>query len=346
MNSMNVFSSTINDSFGYEEIEWKNNKYLVDFNSNESVTKFLTIITGEQTLTSCLSSLAKFNDAPDFLNKLIELIPGSVLADTQYSKYHENIGNGNWVLFRKDLFKEKKKNNSFCIGYIGEGTSLDNPEQPINMSAMYSMCSDRTLEHADLTEWDVSNVVDLSSVFAYCDSLEDVNLSTWNVENATEMSHMFDGCRNLKSIDLTTWNVQSLMYANGMFFDCVSLENVKLNNWNTQALKAADWMFCNCKKLQQLDLHSWDTRSLVDISSMFFGCRKLHKLNVSGWNTENLHEVANAFSECNELYSLDLSSWHPKILGSTEKIFKDCDLLKTTHNDKFDKILEETRCQK
>lgn len=41
MNRMDVFSSAINESFNYNEIEWQGNSYLVDFTNRNSLAKFI-----------------------------------------------------------------------------------------------------------------------------------------------------------------------------------------------------------------------------------------------------------------------------------------------------------------
>ena len=91
MDKMGIFSDTINESFGYREIEWKGNTYMVDFDSKDSVEKLLFLITGKSNLDDCLSSLINLSNQPEFLNKLISAISSKILVEitfksnTQYS---------------------------------------------------------------------------------------------------------------------------------------------------------------------------------------------------------------------------------------------------------------------
>ena len=50
-----------------------------------------------------------------------------------------------------------------------------------------------------LSDWDVSNVVNMESMFEDCSGLLDSSdLSGWNVSNVTHMEDMFKGCKSLE----------------------------------------------------------------------------------------------------------------------------------------------------
>jgi Mycoplasma protein of unknown function, DUF285 len=78
-----------------------------------------------------------------------------------------------------------------------------------------------------MSEWDVSGVVDFSSVFSQYrnDGLRLVrfgDLSGWDVSNGTDFCNMFQGCRNFRGgTVLSRWNVAKGTNFHGMFGDCV-----------------------------------------------------------------------------------------------------------------------------
>ena len=47
--------------------------------------------------------------------------------------------------------------------------------------------------HGHINTWDVSNVTDMSEMFAGCSSFNQP-LGSWDVSNVTDMSKMFDEC--------------------------------------------------------------------------------------------------------------------------------------------------------
>ena len=76
---------------------------------------------------------------------------------------------------------------------------------------------------------DTSEITDMSDLF-YDSKFEETNIdvSEWNVSNAVDMSFMFDDCLNL-NCDLSKWNVKNVKYTNRMFANCNSLK--KLPTW-------------------------------------------------------------------------------------------------------------------
>ena len=53
--------------------------------------------------------------------------------------------------------------------------------------------------NSDLSEWDVSNVTNMTFMFRYCEKFNS-DLSEWDVSRVKEMNHMFDNCNSLKNI--------------------------------------------------------------------------------------------------------------------------------------------------
>ena len=53
--------------------------------------------------------------------------------------------------------------------------------------------------NSDLSNWDVSNVENMSGIFEECENFN-CNLSKWDVSSVKNMVEMFDGCKSLKQI--------------------------------------------------------------------------------------------------------------------------------------------------
>ena len=50
-------------------------------------------------------------------------------------------------------------------------------------------------KYIDISDWNVSNVTNMESMFYECKKLESVgDISSWNVSNVTDMIYMFYGC--------------------------------------------------------------------------------------------------------------------------------------------------------
>ena len=78
---------------------------------------------------------------------------------------------------------------------------------PTNLSAAFSGCRALTTIN-NVSSWDVSNIYNLSNMFADCTNLT-MNISSWDTSKATNMIGMFAYCKNI-NMDLSGWNVSKV----------------------------------------------------------------------------------------------------------------------------------------
>ncbi len=109
-------------------------------------------------------------------------------------------------------------------------------------------------------------------------------LTNWNTSNVTNMSYMFANCVRLTNIKaLTTWDISNVTDMSYMFCRCYNLTNIDaLINWDTANVTNMSYMFANCSSLVSLDLSDWDTSNVADAAFMFNGCSNLHSVVVAG----------------------------------------------------------------
>ena len=65
-------------------------------------------------------------------------------------------------------------------------------------------------------------------MFGNCENF-DADLSNWNVRKVKDMSGMFFYCTKFKGIGLEKWNVKNVKNIDFMFEECPSIE--KLPSW-------------------------------------------------------------------------------------------------------------------
>ena len=83
------------------------------------------------------------------------------------------------------------------------------------------------LESVDLTEFDSSNVTDMSYMFYNCSSIKTMNLTgSFDVSKVTNFSGTFYNCSSLTDLNITTWQTNSATTFNSMFRNCSSLEHI------------------------------------------------------------------------------------------------------------------------
>ena len=115
-------------------------------------------------------------------------------------------------------------------------------------SFMFNNC--RNLTHiSGLRNLDTSNVINMSSMFSYCDKLISLDLSRFDTSNVADMKCMFSRCRSLQKLDLSNFDTSNVWNINEIFYGCSNLEKLKFS--------------INCKNIN------------CSMSNMFTGCRKL-----------------------------------------------------------------------
>ena len=123
------------------------------------------------------------------------------------------------------------------------------------------------IEKIDLSEYDTSNIVDMSLMFANC--YYDIDLSKFDTRNVTNMCCMFGCSPKLVELDLSSFDTSKVEYV--------------------------QYMFCGCSSLVRLDLSKFDAKSFQDYENMFIDCGKLTyikcKRSFKEWCIKNQDEI-------------------------------------------------------
>ena len=130
-----------------------------------------------------------------------------------------------------------------------------------------------SLVSLDVSNWDVSNVIDMRYIFRGCTSLANlIGIESWNTNNLTNGADMFAECHNLTSLDLSKWGTGNLSTMYDMFWDCTSLKTLDVSGVNVNSVINLDWTFSDCISLETLKLNGWkinDTIADGDINEIF-----------------------------------------------------------------------------
>ncbi len=82
----------------------------------------------------------------------------------------------------------------------------------------------------DVSNFDTSNVTDMSSMFDGCESLQKLDVSNFDTSNVTDMYGMFYNCSSLQELDVSIFDTSNVTDMSAMFFSCTALKNVYVSN--------------------------------------------------------------------------------------------------------------------
>ena len=163
------------------------------------------------------------------------------------------------------------ENSTSMFSGMSSLTSLDlsnfNTSNVTNMSSMfYNM---RNLTSLDLSNFDTSKVTSMASMFSGMSSLTLLNLSSFDTSKVTNMRYMFHGMSNLITLDLSNFNTSNVTLMNYMFSGMSNLAMLDLSNFNTSNVVDMWGMFAYAPSLTSLDLSNFDTSNVTNMRSMF-----------------------------------------------------------------------------
>ncbi|BAX79361.1 BspA family leucine-rich repeat surface protein [Labilibaculum antarcticum] len=142
--------------------------------------------------------------------------------------------------------------------------------EPPNLSLVKDMSwmfRDATRLDADVNEWDVSSVTNMSYMFVGATSFTGKGIDKWDVGNVNKMYEMFGSAKKFDA-DLSGWNPISVTDMGYMFFFAESFQGVGLNNWNVSTVSNMKYMFSAANSFIG-DISNWNVSNVTQMDNMF-----------------------------------------------------------------------------
>lgn len=174
-----------------------------------------------------------------------------------------------------------------------------------NMYGMFYLT--KTIKTLNVTNWDTSNVTDMSWLFSQA-GVSELDVSRWNTAKVTSMYQTFNGTGNLLELDLSRWNTSNVTNMS-LMFGYSAIQKLNLGNFDTSKVTTMLGMFALTKSLKTIgNTGHWDTSNVTDMSWLF-SQSGVSELEVSRWNTTKVTTMYEAFNGTGYLSELDLSRW-------------------------------------
>jgi len=159
---------------------------------------------------------------------------------------------------------------------------------------------------ADLNFIDVSKITDMSKLFSldivipgvnheWLKKVRNIKIDKWDVSNVTDMSWMFADCINL-DCDISDWNVSRCEKMYCMFRECHKF-NSDLGSWDVSKVENMGFMFTMCYEFN-CNLGKWDVKEVKVMDHMFWGCKKFVGDGIAYWAPKKLGNCNNVFKDC------------------------------------------------
>ena len=254
-----------------------------------------------------------------------------------------NGGNDNWIDTESKIYTELPNNLSYSV-LLTYGTPattsysgmIGNLEWSINSKGhlLVEGTGDYTYDSSSAwwryrssiktAEINVTDITNLSFLFADCTALTSVDLSGLNTSKVTNMRYMFNNCSKLTFVDLSGLDTSKVESMEMMFSACTSLLNLKLDGIDTTSVTDMRRTFADCTKLTNLDVSSFNTSNVTNMNSMFSNCKNLLGLDVSNFDTANVTDMSSMFSDCANVPNIDVSNFNTSNSTNMRSMFAGC----------------------
>ena len=203
-----------------------------------------------------------------------------------------------------------------------------------NMSNMfYGMSNLTTL---NLSHFDTSKVTDMSLMFHDMRNLISLNLSNFDTSNVTDMHNMFYGMSNLTALDLSNFNTSKVTSMGLMFYGMSNLTTLNLSHFDTSKVTNMGNMFSSMTNLTSLNLSSFNTSEVTNMGFMFYGIPNLTSLDLSNFDTSKTTKMSFMFYGMRNLTALNLSSFNTSQVTDMSGMFSSMPSLTSLNLSNFD----------
>ncbi|KRM16094.1 hypothetical protein FD31_GL000769 [Companilactobacillus nantensis DSM 16982] len=211
-------------------------------------------------------------------------------------------------------------------------------ENATNLDGMFNN-DNKLLSLSDISNWNTSNVVNMSYTFSYCKVLPNLDLSEWDTSNVTNMAGMFSGDTNLNEnnlIGLDKFDTSNVISMTSMFSN-TGFTVLDLTNFSTSKVTTMNGMFESTMKLQKI-IGNFDTSNVNNMNALFnqSSISDLSGLNISDWNTSKVTNMGSMFRSTTGIKTLDLSRWNTSNVTTYYLMFNNARALESIDISNFD----------
>ena len=268
-------------------VSFDNKNYLQNYNKKKTFSGKIDI--KEYTAPKPVSCTydGELKQGAEFVNGIYtyRYMQNNVFDKTEYDPVWTNMDSEGWSVILTNPDSTDAVTEAPC--------TIINDKPVISMSYMFNRSNASSI---DVSNFDTSNIIDMSGMFRFSEAIRIYGLDRLNTSNVTNMYQMFEFAEvtvlNLSEFD--TRNVTNMAY---MFDDTYSAI-INICGFDTSNVTDMNSMFDSLARVRSLDLNSFDTSKVTDMSWMFSG-NKIYSLDLSSFDTSkvtNMYGMFNSFT--------------------------------------------------
>lgn len=175
-----------------------------------------------------------------------------------------------------------------CFNLDVVATDVPNLSNVQSMSYMFSSIGESLVGNDTFSDWDVSNVTDMSQMFEGAKAFNQ-DIGDWDVSNVTNMSRMFLGADAFDQ-DIGDWDVSNVTNMSRMFV-AANAFNHAIGDWDVSHITDMSWMFYKALAFDK-DIGDWNVSNVTQMVNMFLD---------SGLSDENYNNALSGWSQLSSL---------------------------------------------
>jgi len=121
----------------------------------------------------------------------------------------------------------------------------------------------------DISQWDVSNVEDLSWTFQNSIIPTGFDINSWDISSSINIWGTFYGANLPPDFNINSWDSSNVQRMYMSFYNVTLPASFNISSWDISNVNEMRGLFYNTKLQGDLDLSSWDFSSLASINSIF-----------------------------------------------------------------------------
>ena len=194
------------------------------------------------------------------------------------------------------------------IAIVGESYELDGVSYLIvDKDLLAQMIADEE----DVTKVVTSRITDMYAIFnkplnnglPVSDTIFNQDISNWDVSNVTDMSWMFDGATAFNQ-DIGSWDVSNVTSMKGMFAGATAF-NQEIGSWNVSKVTTMSAKFTVASSFNR-DISNWDVSNVTDMGYMFERATAFNQ-DIGSWDVSNVTDMGHMFASTS--FNQDIGAW-------------------------------------